>query len=225
MTGNDSKNLYDTVDSSVSKPMELHEATEKYVQQKYANDSQRRLGPYTIRDYNTWPEEERVELIDGIIIKMDAPGFNHQYISSKIYNQIQSYIDARGGECLPLYAPLSVQLDEDEYTMVQPDLIILCDRNRIRRYGIFGAPDFLLEIVSPSNPQHDYVLKLKKYRNAGVREYWIVDPQKNVVTVFIYDENYLPHVYPMEEEIPVSIYQNDLKIQFDSIRDFIREIH
>lgn len=196
------------------------EAVEKFTLEKHGS---RKLGPYTIEDYRNWPQEERVELIDGEIIKMAAPNFLHQYVAGEVYYQIKSYIAKKGGNCFPAIAPFDVQLDEDEYTMLQPDVLISCNRDKWKLFGLLGSPDFILEVISPSNPKHDYVKKLAKYEAAGVREYWILDLYKKAVLVYEEKTNFTPCIYPIEGKIGVGIYDNDLMIDLDTIKDFVAE--
>ncbi len=114
-----------------------------------------------------------------------------------------------------MLSPLDVQLDEDNKTTLQPDLIILCDPHRLKRWGIFGAPDFVLEVVSPSTRKYDMVRKKNKYIAAGVREYWILDLDKRLLIVYSAAEQYSAVIYPLEGQVGVAIYNNDLKIDLD----------
>jgi Uma2 family endonuclease len=108
---------------------------------------------------------------------------------------------------------MEVQLDEDDYTLVQPDLLIVCDRNKILERTIFGAPDFIAEIMSPASRKKDMRLKLMKYYHAGVREYWIIDPERARVLSYFFEESALiPTLYTFEQEIPVRIYEGNLTI-------------
>ena len=110
----------------------------------------KKQGEYTIEDYYRIPDEQRVELIDGVIYDMSAPTINHQAVAGMIYLQIANQIRNRRGGCIPYFSPVDVKLGSDNRTMVQPDVIILCDPDQRRRWGIEGAPDFLLEVLSPS---------------------------------------------------------------------------
>ena len=185
----------------------------------------KRQGEYTIEDYRAWPEEERVELIDGHIIVMEAPRTLHQRITGEIYRQIANYIMDQDGSCQPLIAPFDVQLDKDDRTMVQPDAGILCDKEKYKLWGIYGAPDFVLEVVSPGSRQKDYIRKLHKYLDAGVREYWIVDPYKEKVLVYFFEEGKEAGatVYGINQSIPVNIYEGRLVIEFQHIEKWIQE--
>ena len=138
----------------------------------------KKQGEYTISDYYAIPEDVRAELIDGVIYDMAPPLSVHQLLSAKIHGYLARYIEKKGGSCIPFFAPIGVQLDKDDKTIVEPDILIVCDRNQITRRGIYGAPDFVIEILSESTKKKDSYLKLMKYQNAGVREYWLVDPEK-----------------------------------------------
>ena len=109
-----------------------------------------RQGSYTLADYYALPEDQRVELIDGYFYDMTAPVPLHQLIAGEVYRQIANYIMDHDGDCIPLISPVDVQLDCDEKTMVQPDVIILCDRDKMKDKNIYGAPEFVLEVLSPS---------------------------------------------------------------------------
>ncbi|MCI9440117.1 MAG: Uma2 family endonuclease [Ruminococcus sp.] len=172
-------------------------------------------GEYTLKDYYALPDDIRAELIDGHLIYMDAPTTRHQGIIAELYFQISSYIRARKGPCKALFSPLDVRLDNDDKTMLQPDLIILCDEAKDDGKRIDGAPDFVAEVVSPSSVKKDYLIKLNKYWNANVREYWIIDPKKQTVSTYYFDADGDVNVthYTFGEQVPVRIFE-DLMIDF-----------
>ena len=176
-----------------------------------------RNGSYTLDDYYALPEDQRVELIDGYFYEMLAPTFGHQTIGGEIYRQVANYIMDKGGSCRPFIAPVDVQLDCDERTMVQPDVGIVCDPSKIKRFGIYGAPDFLVEVISPSTKKKDYIKKLAKYMEAGVREYWLIDPDRKKLVVYDFENDQLPAIYGMEKPVPVMIFGGKLEIHFDRI--------
>lgn len=183
----------------------------------------KRQGEYTVDDYRALPEDQRVELIDGVYYEMLAPTFNHQSIAGEIHRQIANYIMDQGGACKPIISPVDVQLDQDEKTMVQPDVAILCDEDKKKRWGIYGAPDFVLEVISPSTKKKDCTKKLAKYVEAGVREYWIVDPYQEKVLVYFFESEVYPEIYRIGEAIPVGIYEGKLVIDFSHIAQWIKE--
>ena len=132
----------------------------------------------TLEDYLALPAEQRVELIDGMFYDMAAPGYRHQSIAGEIYVQLKNFVRSRKGACLPFIAPADVQLDCDDKTIVQPDVFVVCDRKRLGETRLLGAPDMCIEVLSPSTRARDMRLKRDKYEAAGVREYWLVDPEK-----------------------------------------------
>ena len=166
---------------------------------------------YTIDDIYALPDGERAELIDGELYMMSPPGTTHQRIVSFLNRTIGNYIQEQNGDCEIFPAPFAVFLNNDEHTYVEPDISIICDKSKLDEKGCNGAPDWVIEIVSPSSKRMDYFIKMEKYRRAGVREYWIVDAAKG--NVFVYDfENDDINTYGFEDQIPVSIYDGDLKI-------------
>ncbi|WP_026651003.1 Uma2 family endonuclease [Butyrivibrio proteoclasticus] len=190
---------------------------------KYGNSSKKQ-GEYTLEDYYALPDEQRVELIDGVFYDMSSPRIVHQDICYVIHSAIASYIKANKGKCKAFSAPVDVQIDCDDKTMVQPDVLVVCDRDKIKGFGIYGAPDFLVEILSPSTRKKDMTVKLTKYMEAGVREYWIVDPEKRILIIYNFmEEDWLPQVMPLKGEAPVAIYDGKLKISLDEIFESIDE--
>lgn len=178
---------------------------------------------YTVKDYFELPQERRAELIDGVFYDMAAPTTIHQYIVVKMVSQIDAFIGKRKGKCVPYVSPVAVQLDDDDFTMVEPDLVIVCDHKKITSKCIKGAPDFVCEVLSPSNKYADRLRKEVKYLDAGVREYWEIDPEKGTVTVYSFgDESAEPVKYALDGKVPVSIYNGKLKIDFKSIAEYIK---
>ena len=168
---------------------------------------------YTIDDIYSLPEGERAELIDGQIYFMAPPTTNHQRIVSDLHYQIKDYINRNNGECEVFPAPFAVFLNDNEKNYVEPDISVICDKNKITDKGCQGAPDWVIEIVSPSTKQMDYYKKLFKYRTAGVREYWVVDPDRKLVTVYNFERDTMEE-YPFGEEVPAGIYEGfSIKVQ------------
>ncbi len=179
-------------------------------------------GEYTLADYYALPEDRRVELIDGVFYDMSAPSFVHQRVAMELFSQIKNHIDARGGNCIAMAAPLDVRLDCDDRTMIQPDVVVLCDRGKIRRWGIMGAPDFVAEILSPATRRKDAVKKLEKYITAGVREYWILDPDRGKAMVYRIEADDLPEIYGLSGKVPLGIFEG-LWIDLDRIGALVQE--
>jgi len=178
-------------------------------------------GEYTIADYESLPDERRVELIDGVIYDLASPSAHHQIIVSEIAFQLKQYIRMKGGKCIPFSAPTDVQIDCDQFTIVQPDVFIVCNRNIITKKRIFGAPDFVAEILSPATRKKDIDIKFRKYLEAGVGEYWIVDPDKERIVVYHFanEDDYIPKVYTFSDQVPVNIFGGDCHIDFKEISD------
>jgi Uma2 family endonuclease len=170
----------------------------------------------TLTQYETLPEEQRVEVFDGIAYDMASPSEVHQTILVELSTLLNLYIKSKQGSCRVFPAPFDVKLSDTPLTIVQPDLMIICDKNKLDGKRCNGAPDFIIEIVSPGNPADDYVRKLYYYKNAGVREYWIVDPRRKTVTVNYFEKNILDIHYSFDAVIKVNIY-DDLYIDFSDI--------
>lgn len=179
----------------------------------------KRQGEYTLEDYYALPDDIRAELIDGELIFLEAPSSIHQELISELLFEIKLYIRANNGPCMILPSPLDVQLDCDNRTMLQPDISVICHRDRIVKKGVYGAPDFCIEIVSPSSRKRDCEKKRMKYQNAGVREYWIVDPKTESVLCYFFEESNDPHAYTFDDKIPVRIYDSNLVINFAEIKE------
>ncbi len=161
---------------------------------------------FTIEDIYALPDGQRAELIDGKLYMMAPPVRIHQKLVSQFTKVIGSYIDQNHGGCEVYPAPFAVFLNGDDKTYVEPDLSIICDKSKLTEKGCNGAPDWIIEIVSPSTQQVDYGIKLFKYRTAGVREYWIVNPKTNIINVFDFECEQASGQYRFDETIPVCIY-------------------
>lgn len=191
-----------------------------------ATPTPKKQGEYTLDDYLALPDDVRAELIDGVIFLMSAPRTVHQALSGMIFHTILSYIKNHRGKCFPFSAPTDVQLDCDDKTIVQPDVFIVCDRSKITPQRIFGAPDFIIEILSPSTWEKDMFIKGRKYKNAGVREYWLIDPKRKVVLVYRFERDDAIEIHTFDEKVEVGIFQAEdpadrLFIDFREISDYI----
>lgn len=173
---------------------------------------------YTESDYYNLPEDVRAELIDGQLVhNRAAPSRIHQTILSELHTVINNYIKSKGGFCHVYPAPFAVRLKEDGKTIVEPDISVICDRSKLTDQGCTGAPDWIIEIVSPGNPGHDYIRKLNLYADAGVREYWIVDPRTEKVFVYYLEKpDFQIEPYTFHDNIKANIY-DDLCIDFSDI--------
>ena len=150
---------------------------------------------YTSKDYWSLPEGERAELIDGKFYAMAPPGRIHQEIVSGLHYLLRKYIADHHGFCRVYPAPFAVNLDADDKNWVEPDVSVICDSNKLTDRGCSGAPDLIFEVVSPSSRKLGYGIKNVIYFQAGVREYWVVDPVKERVTVYHYENDVAPMIY------------------------------
>lgn len=151
---------------------------------------------YTFADCLTWPENERIELIDGEAVMMSLPSTVHQKISGELFRQLTNFLE--GKKCEVFSAPFGVRLFEKDGdspenvdTMVEPDISVICDRDKLDRHGCKGAPDLIVEILSPSTQRRDRLIKLELYQRAGVREYWLVSPEEQTVQVLLFTNGLL----------------------------------
>ena len=162
---------------------------------------------YTTEDIYALPDGKRAELIDGQIYYMAPPNTNHQRLVTNFTYSIEGYIRNKKGGCQVFPAPFAVFLNADDKNYVEPDITVICDKDKITEKGCQGAPDWVIEIVSPGSRSMDYYKKLIKYRTAGVREYWVTDPEKKMVTVYRFEKDDMEE-YTFGEEIRVGIYED-----------------
>lgn len=174
----------------------------------------------TLDQYEALPEDTRAEVFDGQIYYMSSPSQSHQIISMELSTILNTYVKSRNGSCIVFHAPFDVKLSDTPLTIVQPDLMVICDKSKLDGKRCNGAPDFIIEIVSPGNLSDDYIRKLYYYKNAGVREYWIVDPRRKTVTVNYFEKNMLNIQYSFDSTIKVNIY-DDLLINFSDIAELL----
>ena len=174
----------------------------------------------TLEQYEALPEDKRVEVFDGVIYDMASPSQIHQAISMQLSTVINNYILSKKGPCSIFNAPFDVKLSDAPLIIVQPDIMVVCDKDKLDDKRCNGAPDFIIEIVSPSNPSDDYIRKLYYYENHGVREYWIVDPKRKTITVNYFEGNIVSVQYPFDSILKVNIYE-DLYINFSEIANLL----
>ena len=181
----------------------------------------KKQGEFTLDDYYAMPEDTRVELIDGVLYEMLAPTTIHQDFGFQIAFRLQEHIKKNKGKCWVAVAPVDVQLDCDNRTMVEPDVIVVCDRDKIIRRCVYGAPDFIVEVLSPSTKKKDLTIKLKKYTEAGVKEYWLVDPEAKRVMVYRFEEDVVLNIYGFDSKVPVGIFDGKCEINFAELYEQI----
>ena len=190
-----------------------------------ANTAEKKDGEYTLDDYYALPDERRVELIDGVFYDMSAPAVIHQKILGELFILFRECTDAHEGECEVYLSPCDVRLDMDNKTMVQPDLLVICKEYDLGAKRFEGAPDLALEILSPSTRSKDMLLKLYKYQNAGVKEYWIVDPDHETVLVYDFrEDNFYPEKYDFDSVIPIHISDGQCSIDFSRVNRALKKV-
>ena len=180
---------------------------------------------YTYADYLTWPDDARYELIDGEAFLMaPAPLIEHQEVAGDVYHQLRNQLD--GKPCRPYIAPVDVRLpraDEADAaidTVVQPDVLVVCDPAKIDRRGVRGAPDWLLEVLSPSTAAHDQIAKRRTYERAGVRDYWLVHPGDRTLTVYLLENGRYgrPEIYELKDATPIGVLPG-VSIAWDALSE------
>ncbi len=183
-------------------------------------------GEYTIEDYKRLREERRVELIDGHIYNLSAPTAEHQLLITEVITELNIFVRAKKKKCVPFAPSITVRADHDEKTAVEPDLMILCDPGKLRRKeeDVWGGPDLVMEVLSPSTRQKDMTVKLNKYWNGGVREYWLIDLQNKKVIVHDFEHGDDISVYTFEDKVPVGIWNGECEIDFARITETIDSI-
>lgn len=185
-----------------------------------------RQGEYTVEDVLALPEEVRVELIDGYIYDLATPTVKHQRIVGYLYLEFNKCIETHAGDCEVFLPPLSVKLNEQNTTLVEPDLMIACgeDLNKLSEKYFEEPPGLVVEVLSPSTRDIDCTTKLFRYMYSGVKEYWIVDPKKERVIVYCFEEDVLPQTYTFDDSIPVGISGGECEIDFGIIKNKLEKV-
>ena len=176
----------------------------------------KKQGEYTVEDLELLDEWPRAELIDGVLYDMAPPRVNHSRIAQEVYLQITDYIRKKKGNCEVFIAGAGVFLEDYNKNCLIPDLFICCDEAKAEEKGIYGPPDFVLEIISPSSERKDTVIKRKKYMEAGVREYWIMDTRRGSVFVYL-KEQPIGRIHPLAGKLGMAIYDGELEIDLDAV--------
>lgn len=171
---------------------------------------------YTAEDYWNLPKDKHAELIDGQLYMMAPPSFIHQKLIAALVTEICNYIRKNNGNCEVVPAPFAVNLAGNDMTWVEPDISVICDKTKISNRGCEGAPDWIIEIVSPSSQGHDYLRKLLLYQKNSVREYWIVNPITESVNIYLFESNDSAS-YTFKDNIPVNIYNDALTICINTL--------
>ena len=164
---------------------------------------------YTVEDIYALPDGQRAELIDGRWYDMASPSRIHQEIVSELTREIGNHIREKGGNCRVYPAPFAVLLNKDDKTYVEPDVSVICDPSKLTDRGCSGAPELVIEVVSPSSERMDYAIKLFKYRSAGVKEYWVINPGTRMINTYVFaneEENETARQLSFDEELVSSMY-------------------
>ena len=181
----------------------------------YMNKKQ---GEYTAEDYYALPDEERCELIDGVIYDFASPTDLHQEITLELAYQLKTYIKENGGPCRVKISPSDVKLGER--TVVQPDVYIHC-RNWNRGEE---SPAFVAEVISPSTKKKDYMIKLRKYQETGAKEYWILDPENEMITKYLFDGDDLDvRISGLYSPTTVSIWDDKCTVDLSPLKKELEE--
>ena len=169
---------------------------------------------FTVEDIENLPEGVRAELIDGQIFYFASPMTIHQRLLRDLSMELITYVKEHKGKCEVLFAPFGVRLVEDGKNHLEPDIVVMCDPEIIKEDGCHGAPDLVIEIVSKSTSKRDYGIKMLKYRTAGVKEYWIVDPIRETVLVSWFQDETQNELYSLHDEIEFHMFPG-LRVQLN----------
>ena len=181
---------------------------------------------YSYADLLSWDDNTRYELYDGQLLALASPTDVHQSILGELYLQLGNYL--KGKKCKAYLSPFDVRIfeqegdsPEDVDTVLQPDLMVICDKSKVDRHGVHGAPDLVIEILSPASARYDRLVKFNLYQRAGVKEYWIVDPSSRTVCVHTLEDGayHAATVYSSDLSVPVGVLDNcniDLSAVFEA---------
>ncbi len=208
--------------SFVREPMFAYQAGAS--RDKYDGWRGKRQGEFTLEDYYALPEDQQAELIDGVIYDMTAPALTHQQALVFLVRIIGDHIISHKGKCVLSAAPTDVRLDLDDRTMVQPDVLVVCERKQLIRRRVEGAPDLVIEILSPSTRRKDLHIKSGKYARAGVGELWLVDLRDRRIIVYEFDQEDRISLYSIRDQVPVGIFGGELVIDFSELDDYLTDL-
>ena len=192
---------------------------------EYGTRTGKKQGEYTVDDYYALPDDVNAELIDGVIYYMTpSPTTAHQYVMIEITKQISNCIEKSGKKCIVL-PEIDVQLDKDDKTIVRPDVAVVCDTERINQRCIYGAPDIVIEVLSPSTRRKDMTVKMKKYLEAGVSVYWMVDVKRKVVISYDFqEEDFAPKISGFKEKMKISLPEGECEIDLRNVEKQLEEV-
>ena len=189
-------------------------------------DTTKKPGEYTVEDWFALPNDHRAELIEGYFYDMANPTLPHQSIISSLHLEFNRCAEEHPEkECMVFVSAVGVKLDPDNKTMVEPDLVIFCDPSLVRDLScITGAPELLVEVLSPSNRDHDLIFKQGIYKKYGVKEYWIIDPKEESLLVYEFEKKDLPTSYTFDKTVPIGISDGECSIDFRKVRDRLHKL-
>lgn len=196
----------------------VRETTPRY---EDGSSARKPRGAFTIADWEALPEDVNAELMDGELHFMAEPLIVHEDIASELSFAFGNFVRSNHGKCHVYTGHAACRLFNDDYNMLVPDICVVCSQEKLGRKWIKGAPDLVVEILSPSNRRYDMVDKLEKYKAAGVREYWIVDPENKRVYVYDFEDENLLYMYSFGDKIPVRIWGGRLEVDFQEIFEYI----
>lgn len=179
------------------------------------------LRPYTVEEYWERSQERRCELFDGILYDVSLPTAVQQMLIGEVYSQIKEQIKGRNGKEIPMFVPVSVNLHADLFTMAEPDFIIVCDRDKIKEWGVLGAPDFVLEVLAVSARRKEAGRRLDHFARAGVREYWVLDPHQKEMTVYQPKQDAAPKIYPLTGALGLHIFDGAVIVNLDALTEIL----
>ena len=163
---------------------------------------------YTSEDYWNLPDGVRSDLVGGQLYIRKTPHLIHANLISTLLFHISSYLRAHHPECELILGPFAVNPDQKKVNWVEPDILVTCDPSKINEHYFYGAPDWVIEVTSFDSRRMDYIIKNAIYSEAGVREYWIVDSEKEQTAVYRYEEDAAPTIYSFTQTVPVGIFTN-----------------
>ena len=175
----------------------------------------------TLEDYYALSDDIRTELIDGVFYDMSSPTTAHQIILQEIWKRFSDYIEKNNGKCFAVAAPYDVRIKKDDLNIIQPDVMIICDKDKVTNKRAEGAPDLVVEVVSPSSVAHHRIRKLNLYLDSGVREFWLVDPINDEILVYRFEESVVPIRYKFNDRVPVGIYEGKCTVDFKPIMKLV----
>lgn len=191
----------------------------------YAAGFGKKQGEYTLDDYYALPDDVRAELIDGVIYDLASPATHHQMVATAIETQLMDCIIKKNADCFLMH-DIDTQLDCDNFTMVRPDIVLLCGTDKLTERCVYGAPDFVVEVLSPQTRKKDMTIKLQKYLDAGVKVYWMIDVKKRQIIIYDFtEENFSPVLHGLEGSVKLNLPQGECEINIEYISRVLKDVY